>query len=234
MTSYVILGQETVPFNLVRTDRQTLGITVNPDSSVTVSAPHTVAADVILDRLRKRGSWILKTRRAFDLLRPRTPSRRYLSGETHWFLGREYRLRVDPEAPVGVTLTPTHMVVGGLDGEDPSRVRNRLQNWYQREARRIISERFEVVLQTFPIPGSRPKLIVRPMEKRWGSLTPGGRSLLLNRRLAEVDTRIIDYVITHELCHLSHANHGAEFMKLLADRMPDWEARKARLERQTR
>lgn len=234
MIRHIALGTENVPFDLVRSDRRTLGITVNPDSTLTVAAPHDATEDAILERLQRRGPWILRARRAFDALRPRTPARRYLSGETHWFLGREYRLRVDPSLPPGVKLTAAHLVVGGVDYEEPGRIRNRVQNWYQREGRKVMSDRFEIAWKTFPCPVDRPRLIVRPMDKRWGSLTTGGRSLLLNRRLAEVDVRVIDYVIVHELCHLVHADHSAAFFALLAERMPDWEARKERLEKQTR
>ncbi len=234
MTRQIELGTETIAFDLVRTDRRTLGITVNPDSSVTVAAPHDATEDAILDRLRRRGPWILRAKRDFDALRPRTPPRRYLSGETHWFLGREYRLRVDPTLPPGVSLTATHLIVGGLNYDEPLRVRNRVQNWYQREGRKVMIDRLDAALKTFPRPAARPRLIVRPMEKRWGSLTPGGKSLLLNRRLAEVGIAMIDYVIIHELCHLVHANHGAEFLKLLTECMPDWQTRKGRLERQMR
>ncbi len=234
MICHVMLGTENVPFDLVRSDRRTLGISVNPDSSLTVSAPRDVTDEAIRDRLQRRGPWILKARRAFDAMRPRTPARSYLSGETHWFLGREYRLRIDPSTPPCVRLTATHLVVGGFDHEESSRIRNRVQNWYQREGRKVMSDRFEKALKMFPCPKKRPRLVVRPMDKRWGSLTPGGRSLILNRRLAEVDLRIIDYVIVHELCHLVHADHGPAFQALLSDRMPDWEARKARLEKQAR
>lgn len=234
MTGTVRLGIEEVPFTLVRSDRRTLGITVNPDSSVTVTAPEGASLDAILDRLHRRGSWILRTRRDFDALRPRTPPRQYLSGETHWFLGREYRLLVEPDRPPGVTLTATNLIVGGIVPAEPGRVRNRVQNWYQREGRKVMSARYREILRTFPCAGRQPSLIVRPMEKRWGSLTPGGRSLILNRRLAEVDVRLIDYVVVHELCHLVHADHGPEFINLLAERMPDWKARKDRLERQMR
>lgn len=234
MSGMVELGGEQVPFTLIRSDRRTLGITVNPDSSLTITAPHDAAEEGILDRLRKRSPWILRTRRHFDALRPRTPPRRYVSGETHWFLGREYRLRVEPESDYGVRLTATHMIVGGISQDEPERVRNRVQNWYQREGRKVMSARYAEVQRAFRYESKPPRLIVRPMEKRWGSLTPGGRALVLNRRLAEVDVRLIDYVLTHELCHLAHPNHGPEFIKLLTDQMPDWSSRKERLERQTR
>lgn len=229
MRESVVLGDERVAFTLVRSERRTLGITVNPDSSLTVAAPQGASLDAILERLRRRGPWILRTRRDFDALRPRTPPRRYLSGETHWFLGREYRLRIEPEASPGVRLTATHLIVGGVD--EPSRVRVRVQNWYQREGRAAMSLRYGEALHVFDPPGTtRPRLIVRPMEKRWGSLTPGGRALILNRRLAEADVILIDYVIAHELCHLVHPNHGGGFLTLLSERMPDWRARKDALE----
>ncbi len=234
MTTTVMLGTERISFTLVSSGRRTLGITVNPDSSLSVTAPYNASDDAILERLRRRGPWILRTRRAFDLLRPRTPPRQYVSGETHWFLSREYRLRVEPERHVGMELTATHLIVGGVAADEPDRVRNRIQNWYQREGRAVMSARYWELLRTLPCPDARPRLIVRPMEKRWGSLTPGGRALILNRRLAEVDVRVIDYVIVHELCHLVHPDHGVAFLKLLAERIPDWLARKDKLERQTR
>ena len=233
MSGSVLLGTESVPFTVIRSDRRTLGITVNPDSSLTVSAPRQVSDADIIDRLRRRGAWLLRARRDFEALRPRKMQRQDVSGETHWFLGREYRLRVDPERPAGVELTATHLIVGGIDPSEPTRVRNRIENWYQREGRSVMSVRYAEVLRTFAI-DDRPRLVVRPMEKRWGSLTPGGRSLILNRRLAEVDFRLIDYVIVHELCHLVHPNHGPGFVTLLGARMPDWAKRKNRLEAQMR
>lgn len=234
MTGIIRLGVEEVPFTLQRSARRTLGITVNPDSSLTVTAPEEAAMEAILERLHKRGTWILRARRAFDALRPRTPPRQYLSGETHWFLGREYRLLVDPERPPGVILTASNLIVGAIHPSEPERVRNRVQNWYQREGRRVMSQRYQEVLRSWPNIDRPPRLIVRPMQKRWGSLTPNNRSLILNRRLAEVDVRLIDYVITHELCHVKYGNHGSLFLSHLSEKMPDWALRKDRLEKQMR
>ena len=92
-------------------------------------------------------------------------------------------------------------------------------------------ERLEASLGRFPDPEAfRPKgLMVRRMEKRWGSLSPSGRQLL-NRRLIEAPVDTIDYVTAHELGHMAEPHHGAEFYRLLDRVMPDWAGRKRRLE----
>ena len=74
-------------------------------------------------------------------------------------------------------------------------------------------------------------LVVRQLEHRWGSMTPRGK-LILNRSLIRSSVDAIDYVITHELCHLRHNHHGSEFFGLLDRVMPDWRKRKIKLELQ--
>lgn len=67
------------------------------------------------------------------------------------------------------------------------------------------------------------------MTKRWGSWTRRG-GVWLNPELLKAPGTCIDYVVTHELCHAVYGNHGKGFYALLRRVMPDWEARKARLE----
>lgn len=226
----VRLGAEEIAFKVTYSERRTLGITVEPDGQLLVAAPTGTPCDVIADRLRRRAAWILKTRRGFDRLRPHTPPRRFIAGETHRYLGRQYRLAIEPDAPRGVELGIDYISVGGIPADEPGRVRNRLAIWYQREARKVIEERFEAAWLRFGA-GRRPRLVVRPMEKRWGSLSASSQSMLVNRRLVEADLDAIDFVIVHELTHLAHHHHGPEFIALLGARMPDWRDRKERLER---
>lgn len=104
--------------------------------------------------------------------------------------------------------------------------------WYRERAHVKFAERTEHNLGRFPDPETfRPGgLIVRQIKQRWGSMSPAGR-LLLNRRLIEAPVDAIDYVITHELCHIAEPNHGAAFYELLERVLPDWQHRKQRLER---
>ena len=109
--------------------------------------------------------------------------------------------------------------------------RELVEGWYRQRAHVKFVERLEVNLLRFPAPEDfRPRgLMVRQLRQRWGSMSPASR-LLLNRRLIEAPIDAIDYVITHELCHMAVPNHGAEFFELLGLVLPDWSRRKQRLE----
>lgn len=120
--------------------------------------------------------------------------------------------------------------MGGVASDEPRRIRNRLVRWYEVQGYRIFFERSSVCIQLFGSSFKRPKLKIVDMERRWGSYVPASRSLVLNHVLVQVPVPLIDYVITHELCHLPHPNHGPEFTHLLGKLMPDHGRRKAKLE----
>lgn len=76
-----------------------------------------------------------------------------------------------------------------------------------------------------------PALRLRRMKTLWGSCLPGKGIITLNKRLISAPAACLDYVVTHELCHLIHPNHSKQFYALLTQMMPDWRARKATLDR---
>jgi predicted metal-dependent hydrolase len=77
---------------------------------------------------------------------------------------------------------------------------------------------------------SMPALAVRRMNRRWGSYQQRSNQIILNLELIRAATRYIDYVIVHELCHISHRKHSREFYQLLETKLPDWRRLKAELE----
>ena len=228
---HVVYGEHRIDFAVVRRRRKTLEIAVEPDATVVVAAPLDAPMEAIAEKVRKRAGWIRGQQRFFSQFMPRTPERRYLAGETHLYLGRQYRLKVVRHGRPGVKMIRGFIIVRTREPEKPEVTRRLVDNWYRRHARAKFAERLEVSLARFPEPEAfRPRgLIVRRMEKRWGSLSPSGR-LLLNRRLIEAPVDTIDYVIAHELCHMAEPHHGAAFYRLLDRVMPDWAGRKGRLE----
>ena len=87
-------GSKEIVFDLKYQERKSLGITVHPDRKVTVKAPVDVALDKVLEKVRRRAPWILKQQSYFLSFEPLTPPRKYVSGEGHLYLGRQYRLKI--------------------------------------------------------------------------------------------------------------------------------------------
>ena len=109
-------------------------------------------------------------------------------------------------------------------------VRRQVLEWYRKRAQVIFPARLALCLNSArSLNLSPPPLVIRHMTKRWGSCTKGG-TILLNTELVRVPVHCIDYVITHELCHLVVHGHNSEFYRLLDRVMPDWKARKQRLD----
>lgn len=176
--------------------------------------------------------WVTRQQRYFSQFLPRTPERTFVAGETHLYLGRQYRLKVVPHVKESVKLIRGFIVVQTHRPTRPEVTRELIEEWYRDRAHIKFPERIEICLGLFPDPEAfRPKgFIVRQIRQRWGSMSPAGR-LLLNRRLVQAPVDAIDYVITHELCHVAEPHHGPAFFELLDKVMPDWERRKQRLER---
>ena len=204
--------------HLLRSDRRTLAVSVYPDLRVEAVAPVDADEERVREKLKKRLPWILRQR-----------SRKYVSGETHCYLGRQYRLKVHQGMDRSVKLKGRFLEVETPDRKDSESIRRQAEAWYQERAKayfeRKLGELFER-LRGRDIPP--PRLTVRRMKTRWGSCTSDGH-ILLNPDLIRAPSHCVEYVIVHELCHLVHPNHGAGFKKLLVNLLPDWERRKKRL-----
>ena len=192
-------------------------------------APLGASADDIEAIVRKRAGWIVKKQRMFADRPPPPPPRRYVSGETHLFMGRPYRLQVTENRRQGVTLDGSRMVLRVRDPGDEERKRLVLTEWYRARAREIFAERLEACYPHIAALGiPLPQMKIRLMKRRWGSCHPKG-SILLNLRLIQTPQHCIDYVILHELAHLKVPYHNKAYYALLDQLLPDWREKRAEL-----
>lgn len=224
-------GAEQIAYEVLESPRRkTLGIEVHPDQRVLVRAPRGCDADMIAERVRKRAKWINQQRALFRSFVPRTPPRYYLPGETHLYLGRQYRLQIESGKPESVALKRAALVIHVASTLRREQIRHLLNGWYRSRAKDVFQQTLDECMQPFVRKGhAKPTINVRAMVRRWGSLSDSG-AMTLNLELVRAPRACIEYVVTHELCHLEHRHHGAAFYKLLARIMPDWERRKQRLE----
>jgi len=226
----VAYGGKVITYEVLFVSRKTLEIAVHPDSRVIVKAPKGTDNKAIESRVKKRARWIRRQQDYFQQFDPRTPPRQYVGGETHRYLGRQYRLKLVQGEKESVKLTRGRFWITCPDRNDAQKIENLLWLWYSHRAHEKFEESFDRCWPNFEKMGlSCPRLKIRRMKTRWGSLSKSG-TLTLNINLIQTPRECLEYVITHELCHIKHHDHSPAFYSLLEKVMPDWEKRKHKLE----
>lgn len=222
-------GRKKINYDLSYSSRKTLAIDVHPDLSVVVTAPKDADDSAVKEKMQKRASWIIKQQRFFENYLPTIPPRKYVSGESHRYLGRQYRLRVHKGAEDTVKMARGQINVYLINPKDKSHIKPLVAGWFRQRSEIIFREIFDSVVAKSARHGiEADDFQIRRMKNRWGSCTKEGR-ILLNPDLIIAPKMCIEYVIVHELCHLQEHNHSPRFYRLLKKIMPDWEHRRERL-----
>ena len=228
MTSAIQFGSKQIDFRLEYSNRKSLGITVTPDLSVLVKAPTDTSLEKVKEKLRKKAPWIIRQQSFFLSFHPKTPARKFTGGETHLYLGKQYRLKIMQTKIESVKLKGKFIEV---TTPDKSRVKQLVNEWYLRNAKIKFKSIAHQLIEQFKKHKIEPSsILLREMPTRWGSCTPKGK-IILNPELIKAPKGCIEYVIIHELCHLVHHDHTQKFIDLQTKEMHDWEKWKNKLEK---
>lgn len=219
-----------VGYELKRAKRRTIGFIVSTDG-LSVSAPRWVGQGEIDSALRDKGRWILR-----KLGEQGERNRRLQQARVDWrdgtsipFLGEAVIVVLDPRA-TGAVLDASAQALPGMprlvlrvglpQQAGPEQIRDTVQSWLQRQARRIFEERCRHFAPRLGVRYSR--LSLSSAQTRWGSASVDG-SIRLNWRLIHFAMPTIDYVVAHELAHLREMNHSPRFWDVVRSVMPDYE-----------
>ena len=222
-------GSKRIEYNLSFATRKSLGIKVLPDGLVKVIAPNDTSIIDINKKVKSKANWILKQQAFFCSYKPHTPERKYVNGETHLYLGRQYKLQIIEDAVNEIKIYRGTMIIK-TKKSNPEYLEKKLNEWYKEKA----TLHFEKILNSSLLKFNKYKLgkplvDIRLMQKRWGSCTKSGK-IILNTELIKAPKGSIEYVVIHELCHLIHYNHNKAFYDLQNSLSPDWGKWKEKLE----
>ncbi|MFA8451183.1 MAG: M48 family metallopeptidase [Bacteroidales bacterium] len=227
----ITYGTSIIEYSLAFAERKSLGIKVYPDKSVHVIAPNGTSKEKVSEKVHCKAAWILRQQDFFLSFHPLTPPRKFISGETYLYLGKQYRLRLADADKESVKLYGGNITVYCKDKNNKQRIEKQLKAWYKTKADQHFNKLFEELAHLAkPFFEGTPTLKYRWMDKRWGSCSQKGE-VLLNNELVKTPKKCIEYVIIHELCHLAHLNHSAAFYVLLDKLSPNWRRIKNELER---
>jgi predicted metal-dependent hydrolase len=227
---FVRFGNNRITFELNYSERKTLGISVLPDSSVIVTSPEGKEIELVKSKVKQRASWILKQQDYFQNYSNLKTERQYVSGESHYYLGRQYRLKIIEDSQESVKFQKGYIFVKVSEKKNKERIKVLLDEWYLEKARQRFRKQLKECwgkVRKYEI--AFPKLYIRKMSKRWGTCGTSN-NVYLNPNLIKTPSICIEYVIIHELCHLKSPYHNKAFFDLLEKILPDWEKRKSKLE----
>jgi len=197
-----------------------------------VLAPAGAGAGHVERILRRRFPWIRRQRRELEALPQPLAPRRWVAGETHRFLGRQYRLKLVVGSMRSVRLVGAYFVVTAPEIADRQIIKRLMEEWYRAHAQRLVEERARRLLAstTWLEVTELPLIRIRVLSQRWGSTTKSGR-IWFNLDVVKLPAGCLDYVVAHELVHLRKPDHSQAFWRMLSRVMPDWKKWRGRLAR---
>lgn len=216
--NFIIKGRQ-INCEIVRSRRKTVAIQIYPDKRVELKVPLLYNINEVEPFLHKHYRWIFK--RLDAPVSPKKEPKKFVDGELHYFLGRQY--------PIKIIISPENTVVFQDDTiviyakyDLPELIELILERWYVDQAQMVFQEISIPLMKQMEKYNVFPKsFTIKKMKTRWGSCSSKG-SVNLNIDLIKLPEECIKAVILHELCHLVHMNHSKDFYALMTAEMPDW------------
>jgi predicted metal-dependent hydrolase len=203
---------------IIRSRRRTIALEITPAATLIVRAPLRAPTEYIEEIIRQKHSWIV---RKFDEMkrRPLSSEHEYTEGEILLFLGREYPLHILQDSTMTIERSDKLIVSSTLLPD----IKNHIKRWYREEAHKEIQARcMWFSMKTGNVPTT---IRITDARQRWGSCTHKG-GLNFSWRLIQAPPDIVDYVVVHELVHISQPDHSRKFWNKVREILPDYERRR--------
>lgn len=211
-----------IKVEVVRKDIKNLHLGVYPPHGrVRVAAPLVVSNDAVRLAVIDKLGWI-KRQKARFAEQPRQSQREMVNGESHYFLGQRYRLRVhEREAPARVAVRGvTSLDLFVRPGASPEQREGVLLRWHREQLKALIVPMLE---KWQPILGVEAAAWgVKRMKTKWGSCNAAARRIWFNLELAKKPVACVEYIVVHELVHLRERHHNERFAALIEAHLPQW------------
>ena len=232
MIGNLTYGSDEITYRVIENSRLETRVRIHVDAggAVEVEAPLGLGTDQLRLAIQKRARWIFRHVAAAKAAKLHALPRTYVSGESHFYMGRRFKLIIVPSTrDVSKVRLWRGRIEVSLPVIDPAAVRRRLTAWYREKAQLHFARKLDELATRFDEIEKIPEFQLLVMEKRWGSCSPTGR-LSLNPALIKAPSYCIEYVLLHELCHIIEHNHSKRFYALLNLHCPDWQEWKKELD----
>lgn len=199
-----------------------------PNGRVRVAAPLRLNDEAVRLAVISRLAWIKRQQAKFEG-QERQSAREYVSGESHYFQGRRYRLNVvyHDGLPHVTIRTNTRLDLIVRLGSDLAQRERVMLAWYRQQLKLLIPPliaKWESILGVHVAEWG-----VKHMKTKWGTCNIQARRIWLNLELIKKPAICLEYVVVHEMVHLLERKHNDRFATLMDQAMPQWQLRREEL-----
>lgn len=219
MVTQIRLGD--IAVDVVLKDIKNIHLSVYPPSGkVRIAAPLRMDLDTIRVFAITKLGWIKSQQQKLREQQRETP-REYLDRESHYVWGKRYLLQlVEKDAAPEVELMHNKMRLQIRPASSDIRKQEILDAWYRERLKEAVPE---LIGKWEPLIGvTVERFFVQRMKTKWGSCSPGSKSIRLNTELAKKPQECLEYIVVHELVHLLEPSHNNRFISLMDRFMPLW------------
>jgi predicted metal-dependent hydrolase len=199
---------------IIRTSRKTIALIVQRDGTLVVRAPTHMPEYHIRDFVEKHEGWIVKTRGS--LRSSSIPEKKYVEGETFFYLGKSFPLRIFPSHKKALTFNGEYFQMNSSSFNDAEK---NFKKWYKIQARRFLEENVRLLALQFGF--TYNNIRISSARTRWGSCS-SKNTLSFTYRLIMAPPEVIRYVVIHELVHTKIKNHSKSFWGAVGKILPDY------------
>lgn len=232
MKAVIKYGKRKIPVVLIKRNRKTVAITVKPDRTVEIYIPEGADRARVMKLAGRKAKWMAKHLDYFEKNAKHAVRKEYVSGETHSFMGRKYRLRIRKSIRERIRKSGGFIYLYTNRNGDIGHRKEMLYSWYKWQAEKQFAEILDSRVGRLKKHRIKPpEFYVKKMRSRWGSCSPKKGRINLNLELIKTPRECIEYIIDHELLHFLNRNHDKKYYELLAKTTPDWKRKKEKLEK---
>jgi predicted metal-dependent hydrolase len=204
-------------YDVIYSNRRTIGITVERDRRVVVRAPKQVLSKAVAAVVEQKRLWIWNKLRDMRKYPQPRPKKEFVAGEAFLYLGQSFGLELVSERR-GEVRFDGHCFE--LSRDDSRRARELFVAWYRAQAKVHLTSRVDAMARAMGI--AAKGIVVREMTTRWGSCSPAG-ILTFNWRIVQAPIGVVDYLIAHQLAHVIEPTHAPNFWNIVGVHVPAWE-----------
>ena len=226
---FVVVNKEKIYFDLSKKNVKNFNLKVNMDKQVTLSVPESTSLEEAKKFIIQKASWIKKQQDYYDTFSEVKENITFENGETVFLLGKQYLMNIEPAEANNIELKnkylKLHIKEDFIDNKEY--INKVYENWLKQfslDSFKDIFDTYERKLKNHNV--KNPEIVIRKMDKRWGSCISSENKVILNLKLVKAPVCCAEYVILHELCHFKYPKHDKNFYNFLNIYMPDWAERK--------